>query len=1404
MWVNDAANIWPTLRIATSIPLGRLEWQWTSQGNLHRDTSTSARAFFQLFSSATAHSSFKNPHEWFLNPYVRIFVVSLPQLEKNGDSTVWTKIRIFVDGCRERMDEFIIILAASDEHVARHKKTVDKLRAEANVSARGRERFVNVPPAVIIEEQRPITHLHHSTVHRDLLIRLRECVRVSVQIRLQAYEDEISRSFVNRTNQSWSFGKHFVLKEGLAFVLLHLGRRDLSVKHYNELYDVLTKSGLRWRGRFAQFPAAETAAGVSNAEARDYRAMLLDGSISEIDIYTYIFARQMNLLLVERKFTLIAEKGVKLISTVARRCAEEASSTSTERPPVTSVFRDIWVFCVSIIICSAMAPAVPSPRQAAHSMQTPSRQLSTMNERHTVRLVAGFHVHALKALQGLANIVLPGCLTPDSGNVQNHEELAREAMSTTNEKLRLALSDRSAAETMHSEISNAAASLYEMGARQRGAAALDGDSGRVHLRNQSYSEAETLLSALCARFTNDSGWDILHRRQRIDLAEAEKGLERTQEYLVSCLTMLYLGRKSRLIDPLSSYSDEEVEDMRQDSEHWVQEAANAARNLPRMMRYKAERLFHISVLPNEEMWEDGSAAQATVRIKSDILSSLMADYVLLECRCIDMVVPKKSALHNADKSPRANAEGMSKSSSTMTTGSQSSSSVENPDAVILRSSDGVVIESGTNNVVVSADEVPHYGRYRVHAVSIFQANLKFLLSGSRSAANISAALHMHGDRKTAYQSASATSMSEVGVFEAQFPFFFAALRPPSVSFDMATKGPFYLIPGSTQSALVRIKAAERGVAESAVLKCSILGPDKNPMTGVSRFLQFGVSSGDVSSELDDGHTLQRLATEENGACDQGKVIISRQIQHGETVDVSLVLQVLEDIQQLRERGADSELELRKCVLKLELCWKELTPFSEREFNASQEATLRFVSPLEVNARVELNTEWGHENVSRAVGLDGTPLGDGGTLVCTITGRTRDVDSLGVRKVSLITPEWLELRPDEAPAHEDLLPCELQAGAEFVCAFDVFLRDESEMQGYAQTVTDGEENITFGQDKLSRRMSWKDMVRPEMEESSETLSIGLNRLEMPRSGRELSLVSRASSEVVEITLGDGPSSEVPDSSKDMSDDKISSKDGMVTGVDLSGREAKDVVDLSSTADLTASLEGGGHLNGDKGEEESSSDATSMATLVLEVEVGGVIGWRRIERKVSMNALRVSDRRYGIERKLAKVAEVGHALELEFYVWEIGARSSGEESEALQYEVDADPSVWMVIGRQRGKINVRGGTVGAFARTTVMPILSGRHAVPSIRLFEGDGRVIALSRYENMNEYMQAVILPSRTVVSVCEARRAENDGDMSDMAETDAGFELEADLDREDGEQDDMDPVADSLPVVIASDSFFAS
>lgn len=1406
--VVDTNDVWPSLGIGRTVPLGRLEWLWTLRGSAVRDSSTSAKACFNVTSSAVPGEppSAQAAHEWFAKSYLHILLVTIPELQASHEPPGWARVRAFVDACREKQMEYLVICVADESAARANKKVLEKLRAEVNLTTRGRERVVAVPAAAstapdAAEDRKPISQLHHSPAHQDLLVRLRECARDGVEARIQAYEGESGRVFGNRTSPGWSFSSFFAMKEGMSFVFVQIGRRDLALKCYDELGNVMTERDERGSNGFcAPGSGADGAVGVVDSYAKDFRRMIIENEVTELDFRTYLFARQVSLLLVDRKYSEVAERGLKFIATIARRAADEALADATSLSPL---FRDAWVFSAARSLAAALAPAIPSTAAAQNAV---SKQLGTTRERHTARLVAGFHVHALKAFTGLAKLALPGTLisasdsgTPDQG-LRLSPEMKMLLDELSNEILRITLCEPSKAVELHSEMANAAASLYEMGGRARGAAALDGDAGVVRLRNNSLVEAEELLSAQCSRFTEDHGWDQLHRRRRVELAMAEKNLSRVQEYLVSCLTMLFMTRGRRQLGYSAGVRTGE-DSLESEAVRWAREAQKAAAQLPRVMKYKAEKLVQLSIRYSDGIWHEGDSGSATVVINSDLPASLDIDSVHVELRWSPLEPgvdkggrrssPVPSALRDggglgSDKgSPALDSASSSSAPSSSTVCSVAATS----DTLVLSLESAVKIVTGLTTVKVSTPEVPRSGLYSVTHVSLVLGRLKLVQTACK-VPSVPTVTTKGATSAKVPSAALAASAAAVGIpgNQVRFPCFFATSRPSPANVEVTSENRLFLAPTVHQFVSVSISAGPSGVAPGASIELSVTPAGDTPF-GLEGYVEL-VNAQDAAVGSPTAESV--LPVKLKGVSPiSGEVKVPDSIPPNGTFQGLVALRVVENLAALLERDgapASSDLQGRSALLHVSVVCAELGNPRAKNFVCNAVHRLALVTPLQVTARLELNgcaDELSASPQATASGEFDSPLGGGGLLVCSLRSRVGSGKFVTVKAASVSLPPWLALVDDGMLSHPELFPCKLGNNGLFSMAFDTNVRppgQTAERSGVPLSnlsIDDRVPATRVGKGTLSR-VALDDLdTNGELVEQVEEELLGEDvdeeRGDALASAQDLETITHMRRNKRNVSMngkeGDGGivgkndpkplELEVLEDSVDeeghhvASDDRgrdggtgarggnrsIRHSDGESQHLRESGGEVVDLSESSSRPYRDAHSPSGSLPGG------------LDALLQVELEIEGVKGTSSLEYAVSVSGFRPHRRRFRIERSSTLASSVGEPVTFKFQVSTIAGPLSSygdlPEATVLHYEVDTNPKDWIIVGRRRGQVIVS-GSEGDMGSATIISLLPGRLYLPSIKLYEHDGCPLSGNRYENLNRGSQVTVLPSTRVISTCSS------------------------------------------------------
>ena len=218
---------------------------------------------------------------------------------------------------------------------------LDKIRADFNGSSRGTvDRVAQVPaakdlqvrgatvPGIPYGPAREPFLLESGRAWDDSISKIRELILTSFDLRVRQYEEDIKEKGSQRSLPGWNFCTFFVLKEGLARGFESVGIVEDALMGYDELSAELqsalrseaskTPSGTETRlfrehtqGLLVQAekalhgserPSAPCAYGrvgesILDTSRKSYRELILSNNISAFDFRTYVFARQISLLL---------------------------------------------------------------------------------------------------------------------------------------------------------------------------------------------------------------------------------------------------------------------------------------------------------------------------------------------------------------------------------------------------------------------------------------------------------------------------------------------------------------------------------------------------------------------------------------------------------------------------------------------------------------------------------------------------------------------------------------------------------------------------------------------------------------------------------------------------------------------------------------------------------------------------------------------------------------------------------------------------------------------------------------------------------------------------------------------------------------------------------------------------
>mmetsp|Transcript_39388 Transcript_39388/g.156442 ORF Transcript_39388/g.156442 Transcript_39388/m.156442 type:complete len:359 (-) Transcript_39388:4235-5311(-) len=254
-------------------------------------------------------------------PYVQLFFFS--KLSDDALKDKGSRISEFVESCADRNTEWLAAYVSRQgaEESKADKATLEKFRITLGLNRGGKDRLL-----VLYVNS---TAAFESVSWEELSLRLRESLNISIQLKIESLKKEAAQAHANKLLPGWSFCSYVDAYVPQAELFVQLERLDLALMIFEELEQALME---RKEGGASFFPSdpEELVANIIDPEAKGYRRMIASGTITELDLRTYLFSSRMEILMKQDRKVQVGEKGIKFLEFVQGRFKEEFEKTKSE------------------------------------------------------------------------------------------------------------------------------------------------------------------------------------------------------------------------------------------------------------------------------------------------------------------------------------------------------------------------------------------------------------------------------------------------------------------------------------------------------------------------------------------------------------------------------------------------------------------------------------------------------------------------------------------------------------------------------------------------------------------------------------------------------------------------------------------------------------------------------------------------------------------------------------------------------------------------------------------------------------------------------------------------------------------------------------------------------------------
>ncbi|KNA16796.1 hypothetical protein SOVF_085990 [Spinacia oleracea] len=337
--VEDVSDLWPTVK---NLFEERLPFKRACLNNKTRNPVFLEKlpAEYILTTDSRLRSRFPQEQSlfWFREPYATVVFVTCEDLDE-FKSIVKPRVKLLVQN--DEKEWFIVFVNRAHPSNDQATKMARKVYAKVEVefSSKKRERCCKLD-----------VYGPEANFWEDFDSKIMECIRNTLDRRVQFYEEEIRKLSEQRFMPIWNFCNFFILKESLAFMFEMAHLHEDSLREYDELelcyMETVNISGKR--KEFGGMDQGDDQAALLNPEIKPLAQIVQDDSFREFEFRQYLFACQAKLLFKLSRPFEVASRGYSFVISFSKALALYESI-------LPFCLREVWVITACLALLNATA-----------------------------------------------------------------------------------------------------------------------------------------------------------------------------------------------------------------------------------------------------------------------------------------------------------------------------------------------------------------------------------------------------------------------------------------------------------------------------------------------------------------------------------------------------------------------------------------------------------------------------------------------------------------------------------------------------------------------------------------------------------------------------------------------------------------------------------------------------------------------------------------------------------------------------------------------------------------------------------------------------------------------------------------------------------------------------------------